>query len=50
MLYSFSGGRDGRLPNSSLLIDESGFIYGTTTGGGEYQNGTLFRMDIGVLD
>ena len=46
VLYSFTGaGNDGRLPNSSLLVGEDGFAYGTTTGGGEYGYGTIFRID-----
>src|SRR5580698_3808573 len=34
VLYSFQGGSDGSFPNSSLVMDESGNLYGTTYYGG----------------
>jgi hypothetical protein len=34
VLYAFTGGNDGGLPEAGLLIDMQGNIYGTTVGGG----------------
>ena len=33
-LYQFSGGADGAIPESSVILDRKGVIYGTTTTGG----------------
>jgi uncharacterized repeat protein (TIGR03803 family) len=45
-LHIFSGGStDGAVPNSGLVRDASGNIYGTTTGGGDHQSGTVFKLD-----
>jgi len=32
-LYNFTGGNDGRLPRSNLVLDSSGNLYGTAAGG-----------------
>jgi uncharacterized repeat protein (TIGR03803 family) len=32
-LYDFTGGNDGRLPRSNLVMDSSGNLYGTAAGG-----------------
>lgn len=42
-LYRFGGGSDGRDPDASL-IDVDGDLYGTTTKGGEKDEGTVFRV------
>jgi hypothetical protein len=34
-LYTFTGGADGGYPYASLILDSSGALYGTTTGGGD---------------
>ena len=34
IIYSFSGGADGGYPTSTLIFDNSGNLYGTTSGGG----------------
>jgi uncharacterized repeat protein (TIGR03803 family) len=41
VLYSFQGGNDGRTPESSLILDKKGNLYGTTyNGGGSGCSGT----------
>jgi uncharacterized repeat protein (TIGR03803 family) len=42
-LYSFKGGSDGSAPRCGLTM-VSGTLYGTTSGGGIYTNGTLFSI------
>ncbi len=42
-LYDFTGGNDGRLPRSNLVLDASGNIYGTAAGG-EQGNGVIFEI------
>lgn len=45
LLYSFSNGADGGYPFSSLLMDQSGALYGTTSqGGGSKDGGTVFKL------
>jgi uncharacterized repeat protein (TIGR03803 family) len=43
ILYSFHG-KDGGLPYAGLISDSAGNLYGTTTGGGAYGNGTVFEI------
>ncbi len=43
-LYSFTGGADGGNPQSSLIFDASGNLYGTTYAGGAYGFGTVFEV------
>ncbi len=44
ILYQFTGLADGASPNGGLLLDSSGNLYGTTTGGGAFNAGTVFRI------
>ncbi|HWW15389.1 MAG TPA: choice-of-anchor tandem repeat GloVer-containing protein [Candidatus Dormibacteraeota bacterium] len=44
LLHSFTGGADGSYPNATLIMDATGKIYGTSTGGGSLGNGTLFEL------
>ena len=44
-LYTFLGPPDGALPNSSLVLDSQGNLYGTTFGGGTASLGTIFMLD-----
>jgi uncharacterized repeat protein (TIGR03803 family) len=45
VLYRFTGGSDGALPqNGDLLIDQSGIIYGTTLKGGSDNLGVIFSL------
>jgi uncharacterized repeat protein (TIGR03803 family) len=47
VLYSFGGGSaDGASPSAGL-INVSGTLYGTTGGGGAYNNGTVFSITSG---
>lgn len=43
-LYSFTGGLDGANPQAGLVQDKSGYLYGTTSRGGSFGNGTVFKM------
>lgn len=45
-LYSFTGGNDGASPEAGLFRDpKDGSLYGTTTGGGTFGLGTVFKLD-----
>jgi uncharacterized repeat protein (TIGR03803 family) len=45
-LHAFTGGStDGAIPNSGLLRDATGNLYGTTGSGGDHQYGTVFKLD-----
>lgn len=44
VLYSFTGGADGRSPQAGVILDAVGNIYGTTAGGGSNGNGTVFEL------
>jgi uncharacterized repeat protein (TIGR03803 family) len=46
VLYSFTGGADGDQPQSDLVLDTAGNIYGTTALGGASGYGTIFKVDI----
>jgi len=47
VLYSFRGGTDGAYPYAGLVRDKLGNLYGTTTGGGQADNGTVFKLVLG---
>jgi len=47
VLYAFTGGSDGALPTAGLLSDKSGNLYGTTSSGGQNNNGSVFRLSPG---
>ncbi len=44
VLYSFTGGNDGYSPNSSVVLDADGNIYGTTVYGGTKSAGVVFEL------
>ncbi|MFY9739050.1 MAG: choice-of-anchor tandem repeat GloVer-containing protein [Candidatus Cybelea sp.] len=44
ILYSFTGGSDGRYPSGSLTLDASGNLYGATSNGGQNGYGALFEI------
>jgi len=43
-MHTFSGGADGSVPQAGLLWDRAGNFYGTTTRGGDFDRGTIFRI------
>jgi uncharacterized repeat protein (TIGR03803 family) len=45
VLYSFTGGADGAGPNTSLVRDSAGNLYGTTENGGAHGKGAVFKLD-----
>jgi uncharacterized repeat protein (TIGR03803 family) len=44
VLYSFKGGNDGAAPQSNLIADSQGNLYGTTVEGGSANSGTVFKL------
>ncbi|HEV2381402.1 MAG TPA: choice-of-anchor tandem repeat GloVer-containing protein [Terriglobia bacterium] len=46
VLYSFSGGTDGRMPYAGLVRDGKGNLYGTTNNGGSTNNGNGFCAEV----
>jgi hypothetical protein len=44
VLYSFTGGADGRQPITGLVADHAGALYGTTVFGGSHLNGVAFKL------
>ena len=47
VLYSFSDGDDGGYPNGTLVIDGTGNLYGTASGGGTHNDGAAFEYSAG---
>jgi uncharacterized repeat protein (TIGR03803 family) len=44
VLHSFGTGKDGAVPVAGVTFDPSGNLYGTTSAGGTYGNGTVFQL------
>lgn len=45
VLYSFTGGSDGAAPGpSGVIFDGNGNLYGATSAGGDYGNGTVYKL------
>jgi uncharacterized repeat protein (TIGR03803 family) len=42
--YSFAGGNDGEAPYGGVIADAKGNLYGTTSGGGGTNSGTIFQL------
>jgi uncharacterized repeat protein (TIGR03803 family) len=45
VLYSFTGGADGGNPDSNVVLDSAGNLYGVTAGGGANGNGVIYQLD-----
>ncbi|MGB9265711.1 MAG: choice-of-anchor tandem repeat GloVer-containing protein [Terriglobales bacterium] len=47
VLHTFAGGtKDGSGPQGFLIVDSAGNFYGTTSGGGAYGSGTVFKLRV----
>ncbi len=44
IIYSFTGGGDGNSPQTALISDTAGNLYGTTSQGGAVGAGTVFKL------
>lgn len=44
VIYSFTGGADGKYPYAGLVFDNKGHLYSTTQAGGTYGEGTVFEL------
>ena len=44
VLHSFTGGADGGRPYSGVTMDASGNLYGTTFFGGDFNQGTVYKL------
>ena len=45
VLYSFTGGADGKSPYAGVIRDSAGNLYGTTYWGGMYTYGVVYKLD-----
>jgi uncharacterized repeat protein (TIGR03803 family) len=45
VIHYFQGSPDGALPYSGVIVDQKGNLYGTTSMGGAYNEGTVFKVD-----
>jgi len=45
VLYNFTGGADGAYPQSGVIRDPGGNLYGTTLDGGAYGDGVVYKLD-----
>ncbi len=44
-VYNFKGEDDGKYPNSALIFDTAGNLYGTTSSGGSTGYGVVYKLD-----
>src|SRR5207253_11165898 len=44
VIYSFAGDEDGEYPDTDLVFDHAGNLYGTTVRGGDFSSGTVFQL------
>lgn len=44
LLHSFSGGKDGSVPQAGVVLDRTGALYGTTFAGGKSDQGVVFKL------
>jgi uncharacterized repeat protein (TIGR03803 family) len=47
VIHAFGAGSDGSRPGGGLSRDDSGALYGTTSGGGAFGGGTVFKLTPG---
>ena len=45
VLHSFTSKADGAFPYGGLTLDRAGNLYGVTSTGGRYKNGTIYKID-----
>jgi uncharacterized repeat protein (TIGR03803 family) len=45
VLHTFTGGADGGSPNTGLVQDTAGNLFGTATAGGAFGKGVVFKLD-----
>src|SRR5437588_3850389 len=45
VLHAFKDNPDGSMPYGGVVRDKAGNLYGTTSGGGRYKGGTVFKID-----
>ena len=43
-IYEFAGGLDGQQPSGAVIFDSSGSLYGITSSGGAYSQGTAYKL------
>jgi uncharacterized repeat protein (TIGR03803 family) len=48
VLYTFTGGSDGDVPEAGVIRDAAGNLYGTTVGGGAAGAGVVFKVTPGA--
>jgi uncharacterized repeat protein (TIGR03803 family) len=44
VLYNFTGGADGANPYGGVIADADGNLYGTTHGGGSFEDGVVYKL------
>jgi uncharacterized repeat protein (TIGR03803 family) len=44
VLHQFGGNGDGGTPQGGIVLDKAGALYGTTTGGGNYDYGEVWKI------
>ena len=44
LLHAFQGGSDGAFPSVGVIADAMGNLFGTTSGGGGFDDGTVFKI------
>ncbi len=44
VLYTFTGGSDGKFPMAGVIMDSAGNLYGATSQGGTNNGGTIFEL------
>jgi uncharacterized repeat protein (TIGR03803 family) len=44
VLHQFTGGTDGQYPFAGVTVGPGGVLYGTASGGGPYNDGTVFKL------